>query len=129
MQTLEAIISFTAFMAFASYILLQIDNDRGIDDSLYRYQLANDVWRVLYLRGDFKDLSSISGTSKIDKDIEKIEKKTGFCIYLRGVWATAPLNRGKVCRAKNEPFAAVRHVLLIDGNPYLSTLSIYEQEK
>ncbi len=127
MQTLEAIISFTVFMAFASYVLLQIDDNRGIDNSLYRYQLANDVWRVLYLRGNFKDLSSTS--SKIDNDISKIVDRTGFCIYLRGQWATAPSDRGKACKAKDEPFVTVRHVLLIDGNPSLSTLSIYEREK
>ena len=54
MQTLEAVISFSVFMLFTTYVLLQIDDYSGVDDSLYRYQLANDVWRVLYLRGGFE---------------------------------------------------------------------------
>ncbi len=124
MQTLEAIISFTVFMIFASYVLLQLGDYSGVDDSLYRYQLANDVWRVLYLQGAFRDLDSLSG---IDENIGSMMEETGFCIYIRGQQATAPSIRGTGCRA-GEPLAKVQHVLIVNGKPEKVTLSLYQPE-
>ena len=120
MQTLEAIISFTVFMVFTSYVLLQLEDYNGIDDSLYRYQLANDVWRVLYLKGDFKDLSVSNANDKIVPDLDEIERLTGICTYFKGVFVTS-CTRGVDCDNK---LASISHAAIVDGVASKSTLSL-----
>ena len=121
MQTLEAIISMFVFVAFASFLMLQLDNYNGIDESLYRYQLANDVWRVLYLQGDFKDLKSMS---ELDESLGEINEKTGLCVYVSGQQGTAPSIRGEDC-SSDEAVAKIHPVVLVDGIPKQVTLSVY----
>ena len=88
MQTLEAIISFTFFMFFATFMLAQLDYTKP-NYSLYQYQLANDIWRVLYLKGALKDFSSLPlGHSHTITEMREIERETGFCLYLQGVQTT-----------------------------------------
>lgn len=122
MQTLEAIISFFVFMIFTSYVLLQLEDYSGIDDSLYRYQLANDVWRTLYLQGYFMNLNSMS---ELDQPLQEIRDSTGLCVYISGQQATAPSIRGEDCAADEKPLSKVHHVLLINGMPRQVTLSVY----
>ena len=124
MQTLEAIISMFVFVAFASFLMLQLDNYNGIDDSLYRYQLANDVWRVLYLQGDFNDFTFTSGSDqqkKAESDLEIIYEKTGICSYLGGIKATSCDRSESYCKEK---IASVQHVLIDAGDPKQVTLSL-----
>ncbi len=88
MQTLEAIISFTFFLFFATYMLAELDYTKP-NYSLYQYQLANDVWRVLYLKGSLKDFSSTTTGHIVAKsEMENIGDMTGFCIYLQGIQNT-----------------------------------------
>ncbi len=111
MQTLEAIISFTVFMFFSSGVLLEISDEGKVDDSLYRYQLANDVWRVLYLQKDFEDFSFDSSSPKRDavqEHLTEIYDKTKICAYLGGIKATS-CDSSTSCRAD---ISSVQHVLL-----------------
>lgn len=121
MQTLEAVISFFVFMTFASYILLQLDDYSGIDNSLYRYQLANDIWRVLYLQGHFKNLETLS---ELDQPLQEISENTGFCIYVGGQQGTPSSIRGQDCLS-GEPVSKVQHVVLVGGTPKRVMLSVY----
>lgn len=125
MQTLEAMISFFVFVVFTTYVLAQLEDYNGIDDSLYRYQLANDVWRVLYLQGDFRDLSVLSA---LDEDLETVSDKTGFCIYVMGQQGTPTWMRGADCRVDEEPLAQVHHVVIVNGVPTQVPLSLYQSE-
>ena len=123
MQTLEAIISMFVFVAFASFLMLQLDNYNGIDDSLYRYQLANDVWRVLYLQGDFKDFSFTSQSDSRDaaqRHLEEIYDETGVCAYLGGIQATSCPSES-YCKEK---ISSIQHVLIDDGTPRKTMLSL-----
>jgi len=121
MQTMEAIISFFVFMVFTSYLLMQLEDYNGMDDSLYRYQLANDAWRVLYLQGAFKDVDSISD---IDSYVAELSDVTGFCIYVSGQQGTSTRGiQGRSCG--DEALAKVSHVLIAGGNPEQVTLSLY----
>ncbi len=123
MQTLEAVISFSVFMLFTTYVLLQIDDYSGADDSLYRYQLANDVWRVLYLRGDFENLQD---ESDLDGELDEIDSMTGLCTYIGGQRGTSGDCRGQTTL---EHISSVEHVLLLNGEAKQRTLSLYVVEK
>ena len=83
MQTIEATISLLVLLTI-SLSLLQILPEQKIDDSLYRMQLAEDAWRVLYLRGDFRDFSEMNRTD-IERDLATIGDETSFCVFIEGV--------------------------------------------
>lgn len=91
-QTLEAIISFTFFLFFATYMLAELDYTKP-NYSLYQYQLANDAWRVLYLKGSLKDFSLLN-RGVAEATMTKIYDETGLCTYLQGVITTAEGCRG-----------------------------------
>ena len=91
MQSMEAIISLLILLWIFSFIMTD-SVQSPMDDSLYRYQLVNDVWRVAYLRGDLKDLDLASGNPAHDNltaDLNEIESLTGLCAYFSGVRATS----------------------------------------
>jgi len=119
MQTLEAIISFAVFMLFASYVLMQLEDHGGVDDSLYRYQLASDVWRVLYLKGSFEYLED---ESQLDAELDRIDGMTGLCTYIGGQRATSEECRG---RQTTEHVVSIKRIVLMNGVPRERTLSIY----
>ncbi len=50
MKTIEAIISMMVLLSFASLSLIQVPQS-GFE--LHKYQLAEDIWRIAYLRGCF----------------------------------------------------------------------------
>ena len=93
MQTAEALISFTFFLFFATFMLTQLDYAKP-GYALYEYQLANDAWRVLYLKGALNDFKSGSSTAALA--MEEIGAKTGFCLYAQGVQTTNCRN-GQAC--------------------------------
>jgi hypothetical protein len=86
MPTMEAMLS---LLAFASILLMArpaVMEPRGVDDSLYRLQLGEDAWRVLYLRGDFEGFNASSqGRARIEADMEEIGRISGFCLHMGGV--------------------------------------------
>ena len=59
MKTIEALISLVVLLSFTSLALLEAPKPHS---SLYQHQLAEDVWRVAYLKGCFNQ-SSILGAS------------------------------------------------------------------
>jgi len=77
MQTIESIVSFLVFISITGMVLMSIE-EKGVDDSLYRYQLGNDVWRVLWLRGGLTHFDK----GILQNDIEEISEITGLEIYL-----------------------------------------------
>ena len=92
MQSLEAMISLLFFVSVLSHMLGGISEKPAIDDSLYRYQLAEDVWRVEQLRGHFEDFSDAK-RMPIEADFDIISQKTKLCIYMHGIEITS-------CRGK-----------------------------
>lgn len=87
MQTLEAALSLLVFASILLAVLPYQESQRGTDDSLYRMQLAEDAWRVLYLRGDFQDFGD-GKHEAIERDINAIGRQTSLCIFLDGMWST-----------------------------------------
>ncbi len=77
MQTLEAIISLLFLVTFLSFVASE-QHAKAIDDSLYKYQLANDVWRVVYLRDGIE-------TDKYKEDVKRIGEITNLCISINDI--------------------------------------------
>ena len=75
MHTLEAVFSLIVFVGFST--MLTLGADAPTDYSLYQYQLANDVWRVLYLR---HGVALLYNPSIAAEDMEEITSETGLCI-------------------------------------------------
>jgi len=50
MKTIEALISLMVLLSFTSLSLLHAPTQ---ESQLYKYQLAEDVWRIAYLKGCF----------------------------------------------------------------------------
>jgi hypothetical protein len=87
MQSLEAIISLMVLVSILSYMLGGIGEKAPLDDSLYRYRLAGDVWRTAYLKGHFKDLDTTKNhptRDALQQTFENITDKTDLCIYFGG---------------------------------------------
>jgi len=114
MQTMEAVISLLILVSFISMLTLEQENTKvRTDTSLYKQQLANDVWRVLYLRGDFKDFSfdkNNSARDKTEKDLERIGELTSFCVFISGETLTN-------CRGENvgEKSISIEKFLIVEG--------------
>lgn len=119
MQTLEAIVSFVFFLSLCSHLLLSLEESRYTDDSIYRIQLAEDVWRVLHLRGNFKDFEA-ADRDGLEKDFALIENETGLCIFMDGVQFTN-------CRGDSQPHhitASLTKTVIYDGAPKSFRFSI-----
>ncbi|MBU0532976.1 hypothetical protein KKB44_05785 [Candidatus Micrarchaeota archaeon] len=118
MQTIEASISFLFFVSITAYILSTTE-PIPTNDSLYRIQLIEDVWRVLYLRGDFENLGS-STHIHLEDDLVLIGNETGLCIFIDGVFITN-------CRGGTQPHnitASLTKTAIYDGKPRTFTFSL-----
>jgi len=119
MQTLEAMVSLVFFLSICSHLLLSLEESRYVDDSLYRIQLAEDVWRVLYLRGDFEDFQS-ADRERLEQEFELMGDMTGLCIFMDGVQFTN-------CRGTTQPHyitASLTKTVIYDGAPKSFKFSI-----
>jgi len=122
MQSVEALISLMFFVSICAYFLSSAAVHQGTDDSLYRYQLVNDVWRVLYLRGDFNGLVLGDGNparARLDADLGEIESQTGLCTYVGGIRDTSCPGGKALVRV-----GSISRVVLIGGNPENLTLMV-----
>jgi hypothetical protein len=115
MQALEASLSFLVFVSMAS-VLMVPEESGHIDDSLHRAHLAEDAWRVLYLRGALENMSR----PELEAELSLIEAETGFCIFIDGVVYTN-------CRgpaAAHHITASLQKTVVVNGAPRRLTFSI-----
>ncbi len=125
MQTLEAIISLFMFMSFITLVASEWHVPVEIDSSLYKHQLANDVWRVLYLRGDFTGFSFEAANAariKAELDVHTIGELTSHCIFVGGE---------RITNCRGEPVQRVvstERVTLVNGNPEKITVTLATKE-
>ncbi len=96
-KTLEAAISLVVLVSFLSFGLLHYPVQHS---QLYEYELAEDAWRVLYLRGGFEPLWKLAdgcsgledgcgvlwpNEDKMNVDVERITELTGLCVAMDGL--------------------------------------------
>ncbi len=122
MQSFEALISLLVFVSIASSMIMSIQAPHELDQSLYGYQLANDAWRVLYLKGNFRDLDSEDELGRIlmEDDAQEIKDMSGLCLFMMGTRYTN-------CRGgsvSHENIASVRKVVIEGGEPRQLTFSL-----
>lgn len=102
MQTFEALISFLVFVSIIA--MLQVPHHE-IDDSLYRLQLAGDVWRVFQLRGNLGGFDKL----KMNLDADEITRITGLCIEMEEEDVATCIPQGSVVR--------IERLAIINGQP------------
>src|SRR4030095_9454878 len=117
MQTLEAMISLLVLSSILLYYA-SAATAGPLDDSLYRLQLAEDSWRVLYLRGDFEGFGDKSG-DRVQTDLETLGSQTGLCFFMSGLRMTN-------CPGGNKHQEMVRlgKTVIYDGAPKKIAFSI-----
>ncbi len=118
MQTIEALLSLTVFLLITSAILIESQVSHSPDDSLYRMQLAGDIWRVLYLKGNFENLDD-AGRVVFESDATRIRDMTGLCIFIGGI-------RNTNCRGgqEHERIVTMKKIVVVDGQPKEVTFSV-----
>jgi hypothetical protein len=119
MQTFEALMSFLVFTSIMLAAAEYAGAPRGIDDSLLRLQLAEDAWRVMYLRGDFRDFGS-AGSGRMRADMETITNETGLCVFLMGSSNYTSCRGGE----RHEMTASIHRVLITGSTPRPVTFSL-----
>lgn len=118
MQSFEAVLSLIFLVSILS-LSLQLAMERPLDDSLYRMQLAEDSWRVLYLRGAFQDFGE-SKRAELEGDLALLGDETHLCYFIDGIGFTN-------CRGGSEDHemtASLRKTVLYDGTPRSVTFSV-----
>jgi len=120
MQSLEAILSLLFLLSIASFMLKSF-YIAPLDGSIYRMQLSEDAWRVLYLRGDFHDYSDISDLKRnsIENDLDTLGNQTGLCFFLEGVRITNCRGGGK-----HQAVVVLHKTIIMDASPKNITFSI-----
>lgn len=110
MNTLEAIFSFLVLVSLLP-LFLGIQT-YSVDSSHYDLKLAEDIWRVLYLKGDLGYFNKNS----LNKDLKEIEKSTSLCVSIEeeDVASCIP----------NETTVVIKRVAFINGNPKVITIFV-----
>jgi hypothetical protein len=118
MQSMEAAFSLIVFLSISTAFLMRLEPPKAIDDSLYRIQLADDAWRVLYLRNHMDNLSE-SSRDAIEADLRAMGETSSLCFFFRGVDFTN-------CRddSPHAMSASVSKTVIVDGRPERFTFSI-----
>lgn len=114
---MESLLSFMFLVLIISPIIASMP-ERHIDYSLYQLQLAQDSWRVLYLRGDFSDLKD-QDRYYLESEFDLIRSQTGFCIFMEGITFTN-------CRdgEPHPPVTSISRTIFYDHQPKNVTFSL-----
>jgi hypothetical protein len=118
MQSLEAVISLMVFLMMASAMVFPAMKQGPSDDSLYRLQLADDAWRVLYLRGGLTGLND-QKRAIVETDMQEMGRQTSLCFFISGIEFTN-------CRDQEQHgrLASISRLVFIDGEARRVAFSI-----
>lgn len=109
MKSFEAMFTLLVVISFSLVVLGA--GQPQLDYTLHQYQLANDVWRVWYLRGDLQGFDKAS----MNKDAEEITQLTGWCVYLEEEDVASCLGEGKLISVQKKAWVngAVKDLTLV----------------
>lgn len=120
MQMMEAMISLLVLVSFLSVVASE-QHTKPVNDSLYRYYLANDAWRVLYLKDALRDFSFDAhnpARNRAELELQRIGGLTGFCIFIGGERITN-------CRGEQtDALVSIERIAVVDGVPQTVMLTI-----
>jgi hypothetical protein len=94
LKTVEALIALTVLLSFSSFQLLHQPVQHS---SLYQYELAEDAWRVIWLKGGLQPkmhdewMGGVFGIDEgaMDKSADEITELTGLCVEMDKLQATS----------------------------------------
>lgn len=94
LKTVEALIALVVLLSFSSFQLLHQPVQHS---SLYQYELAEDAWRVIWLRGGLQPAEHdewMGGTFGINENdmvesADRITELTGLCVEMDSLQATS----------------------------------------
>jgi hypothetical protein len=94
LKTVEALIALVVLLSFSSFQLLHQPVQHS---SLYQYELAEDAWRVIWLKGGFQPsqhdewMGETFGINvgEMDESADKITELTGLCVEMDSLQATS----------------------------------------
>ncbi|MDD5096213.1 MAG: hypothetical protein PHY95_01730 [Candidatus ainarchaeum sp.] len=107
LKTVEALIALTVLLSFSSFQLLHHPVQHS---SIYQYELAEDAWRVIWLRGGLQPamhdewMGGVFGINerRIDEDADRITELTGLCVEMDALQATSCIpGEGAIVLHKN----------------------------
>lgn len=110
MQSLEAIFSLIFLLSILSTIPIEKEKQ---DNSLYLLFLAEDSWKVLYLKNVFHEINR----EETEYRLKEISELTGFCYYLSGIRYTS-------CRGNPTENIISINKLIYDGSLKNVTFSL-----
>lgn len=111
MNTIEAILSLMIFILIISTFISVPTPE--LDDSLYKLKLSEDIWRNLYLKGDFENFNK----EKIKEDLNEINELTGLCVSIN--WKEESI---KTCEPSQ--FVVVKRIAFINGSPEMISIKL-----
>jgi len=119
MKTIEALISLMVLLSFTSLSLLHAPTT---ESHLYKYQLAEDVWRIAYLKGCFnQSVPSLNPQNEMEEClnplIAEIERETSTSI------AFTPLEAAG-SSLPSENAATITKTVMLNGVPKLVQMKI-----
>ncbi len=113
MQTIEASFSLLFFLS----ILASIPVVQDYESRLYPLLLAEDSWRVLYLRNGFHDFGDAKREA-FESSLDELSAITGFCYHLSGI-------RFSNCRGlPSESIMTIQKTIIYDGYPRNVTFTV-----
>jgi hypothetical protein len=84
LKTVEALVSLLVVLSFLSFGLVHHPVQHS---QLYRYELAEDAWRVVYLRGGLLPCENAKGLlgpdeHAMNRDVDRIQEIAGLCFEM-----------------------------------------------
>jgi len=111
MNTIEAILSLMIFILII-FTFITVPTPE-LDISLYKLKLAEDIWRILYLKGELTNFQE----DKILEDLNKIKELTGLCVSIN--WKEESI---KTCEPSE--FVVVKRIAFINSSPEMISIKI-----
>ena len=121
MQSMESVLSLFFLVFLISFFLPLLPSAR-VDDSLWKIQIANDIWRVLYLRGDFnyfQDVWNDPSKIRLHADCNDITSKTGICIEFDATDAGS-----SNCIGNERELSSVERIVIVKNAPSTWVLTV-----
>lgn len=114
MKMVEALISLVVLLSFTSLSILHAPYQHS---QLHKYQLAEDVWRVAYLKGCFNQTApSTQGDEEmrgcLNLVLSEVEQETGLSITFY-----SPLGVIVGPGVPEEKYILLRKAIVVDGIP------------
>ncbi len=114
MKTIEAIISLLVLLSFASISLIQVPQS---EPQFYKYQLAEDIWRIAYLKGCFnQSVPSLNPEGEMAECLNPLLEEIN-CETSLDIAFYTPIQAAAGNRLPGENAILIRKTIILNGVP------------